>query len=505
MTKPRTQKYQLRVSRNNVRHLNENFLSFTIDASLIIGGHWWGTSKGTRNGLSRTKTSPLSLANPLLRMYTRLLGPAFLRVGGTEADRIRYGFYREDPASGWAGSTTTPAVDASYTTPEQIFTLKKKLWKQLADFCQSTGLGLLFTVAAGPEARDQNGNWLSQDTERLLRYTARKKIPVAAWELGNEVNAYPFLWGLKHRVSARQYAHDFGVFAAICQRWTPQALRVGPASAVWPLIGEPHPLIPQFCRSSEAQALDVLSFHFYPQQSRRGRFAVRRAKPYTLLNSRILDSARRPVKRAQQAAQGTAAQNARIWITESGHALYGGEPGISNTFLSTLWWLDQLALYAVEGVDVVFRQSLVGSDYGLLEEKTLRPRPDFYASFLWKKLIRSPVYEPPQVNGKNLRAWAFGGDQRIWLIVINLNRHSYAHVEVGQPIREKIVLSAPKHSPELLLVNGKPALPRMLWDWDHSEVQRWWGLASPKESEALDHSQTISLPPLSCAFLSLAP
>ena len=505
MTNPRIQKLRLSFSRRTLHPLADRFLSLTIDVSLIIGGHWWGTSKGTRNGLSRHKTLPLSLEHPLLRLYTRLLGPAFLRVGGTEADRIRYGFYREAPNSSSLPSATSPSFLVSAPTPEHVFILKKKLWKQLADYCRSTELQLVFTIAAGPEARDTNGDWQSQDAERLLRYTARKQIPVAAWELGNEVNAYSFLWGLKNRVSTRQYSHDFENFAALCQQWTPQALRVGPASAVWPIIGEPHPLIPGFCRSSAGNAVDVLSYHFYPQQSQRGRFAVRRARPYTLLNARRLDGARRPVKRVQLAAQGTAAQKARIWITESGHALYGGEPGISNTFLSTLWWLDQLALYAVEGIDAVFRQTLIGSDYGLLEEKTLRPRPDYYASFLWKKLIRSPVYEPPRFEGGNLRAWAFGGDQRIWLIVINLNRHAHAQVEVGEPIREKIVLSAPKDSPELLLVNGSPALPRMLWDWDQPEVQRWWGLANPNETEFLEASHHVALPPLSCAFLSLAP
>ena len=52
-------------------------------------------------------------------------------------------------------------------------------------------------------------------------------------------------------------------------------------------------------------------------------------------------------------------------MTETGHALYGGEPGLSDTYLSSIWWLDQLGLLAREGVSRVFRQSLVGSDYGL--------------------------------------------------------------------------------------------------------------------------------------------
>ncbi len=497
MLKKHSPAIRLHFTRRVLRSLAEYFLSFTIDVSLIIGGHWWGKSKGTKNGLSRLKTAPLELEHPLLQLYTRLLSPAYLRVGGTEADRIRYGFSREAPQA---------FPDQSrVATAERSFILKKNLWKKLTEYCRNTGVQLVFTLAAGPESRDRHRAWQSHEAERLLSYTARKNLPIAAWEFGNEVNAFPFLWGLKHRVSARQYAQDFETFSSLCERLTPQALRVGPASAVWPWIGEPHALIPGFCRSSAAKKVDVLSYHYYPQQSRRGRFAVRRARPHTLLHARILNGARLPLRRVRQSAQNTEARGARIWITESGHALYGGEPGISNTFLSTLWWLDQLALYATEGVDAVFRQTLVGSDYGLLEENTWRPRPDYYASFLWKKLIRSPVYEPPQVTGGNLRAWALGGEQRIWLILINLQRQTYPLVDLGQPYLEKIVFTAPPQSPELLLINGQPALPRLLWDWDTPEVQRSWGLTHGPITWSNDLPQQVSLPPLSCTFLSVAP
>ncbi|MGA2612961.1 MAG: hypothetical protein ABSG38_05870 [Spirochaetia bacterium] len=41
----------------------------------------------------------------------------------------------------------------------------------------------------------------------------------------------------------------------------------------------------------------------------------------------------------------------------------------------------------------MFRQSLVGSDYGLLDQNSFAPRPDYYASFLWKRLMGNRVFK----------------------------------------------------------------------------------------------------------------
>ncbi len=112
---------------------------------------------------------------------------------------------------------------------------------------------------------------------------------------------------------------------------------------------------------------DVVSWHYYPQQSSRGRLANRRASERMLLSPRRLDSVRRLSRSISHAARGR-----QVWVTESGHALYGGERGLSDTYLSSLWWLDELGLLAREGVARVFRQSLVGADYGLLDQIELR-------------------------------------------------------------------------------------------------------------------------------------
>jgi heparanase 1 len=440
-----------------------------------------------------------------LAKWAACLAPAILRVGGTEADRVRYGFKKEIPPSE-AWELVKPSHGSREITPVppplRTFVFKKKLWKRLCRFASQNNLRLLFTLGAGPESRDARGRWVPDDALRLLSYSGRKKLPVFAWEFGNEVNAFPFLFGLKHGVSAQRYSQDFAVFADLVHRIVPGSLAVGPSSAIWPLIGEPHPIIPRLCKSSSAPQIDALSFHYYPQQSSRGPFAVRRARENTLFSARVLNGAQRWVNYVRRQQAGTPAANAPLWITETGHALYGGEPGVSDTWLSTPWWLDQLGLLATAGVERVFRQALVGSDYGLLDEKTYEPRSDFYASFLWKKLIGTTVFPAPQVLGKDrkLRAWHLGGQEgRSWVLLINLNLKQVAQVELSAPC-DRFLLLEPDGKPRSaqILLNGQPVDPELATGWNKPRVRAHFKLDTPPHLDA----GPFSLPPLSCAFLS---
>jgi heparanase 1 len=471
-----------------VRTIGPGFLSFTIDTSLIIGGRWWGQSRGLEEGLSKDRVEPLDLADPILALRTAALAPALLRVGGTEADRLHYGFDKGAPHSPGDGP----------------FVLRKKLWKDLCSFAHGNGLELLFTLAAGPETRNAWGDWDPRDAIRLMDYTRRKGLPVVAWELGNEVNAYPFLYGWRRGVSSRRYAREFARFAALVREHHPGALAVGPSSAFWPLVGEPHPLLPALCRSPAAAELGALSFHYYPQQSSRGRIAVRRAKEGTMLNARALDGAARWVRNVLKSRNAGPGRSAPLWVTETGHALYGGQPGLSDSWLSTPWWLDQLALMAYEGVDRVFRQSLVGGAYGLLDEATLEPRPDYHASFLWKKLIGASVFDRPDVRGpdRSLRAWCHGGKEGgRCLLLINLNRQSSVSVTLDQPSGRRLILEPEGGalSPRMKL-NGVLVDRHLEEHWGTEAAERLYSLSSPpREAEA----RRLVLPPLACAFVEI--
>jgi heparanase 1 len=467
-----------------LRRLPADYLSFTLDTSLVLGGRWWGPSKKMSQGVAVDTVDPLDLDNPTLVARARALAPATLRIGGTEADRVRY-HLKKGPV---------PAGTHDYA-------LRKADWKRIHRFVRRARLDLLFTLSAGPADRDEAGAWQPDNARDLIGYTVRKGYPVSGWELGNEVNGFPFIHGLAHRVSARQYSADFERFAALMAELAPEALSAGPSSAVWPLIGEPNPLIPGFSRSQAARHLGALSWHYYPQQSHHGPVATRRVGTKTMLNARNLDGVRRwtrMVGRAQQLCRNPGVQN---WMTETAHALYGGEPGISDTFASTLWWLDELGLVAREGVDKVFRQSLVGARYGLLDQETLDPRPDFWASFLWKKLMGPVVYPSPRPARwpASLRAYLHGDDRTPWsrtLLVVNLHQTRTVPLGLEAPVGVWCLQGASGLCSPTLTVNGFPADDDLVDDWGRRRLLRKYAVTVP--------SSPVLLPPLSATFVELS-
>ena len=81
-----------------------------------------------------------------------------------------------------------------------------------------------------------------------------------------------------------------------------------------------------------------------------------------------------------------------MWVTETADAACGGNPWAS-TFLDTFRYLDQLGRLAKQGVQVVMHNTLDASDYGLLDENTLEPRPNYWAALLWRKFMGTTVLE----------------------------------------------------------------------------------------------------------------
>jgi heparanase 1 len=471
----------LHFDRLPLRRLPPDYLSFTLDTSLVLGGRWWGDSKKMHQGVAVDTVAPLDLSRPELVARAQALSPAVLRIGGTEADRVRY-HLKKGPA---------PAETHEYC-------LRKADWKAIHRFVRQADLRLLFTLSAGPQDRDSAGGWLDTHARALVAYTQKKGWPMAGWELGNEVNGFPFIHGLKARVSGRQYAADFERLAVLLDELSPGTPALGPSSAVWPLIGEPNPLIPALCRSRASASLNAVSWHYYPQQSNHGPVATRRVGPKTMLQPRNLDGVMRWTRMVNRARLLCRRPDVESWMTETAHALYGGEPGISDTFASTLWWLDELGLLAREGVDKVFRQSLVGARYGLLDQDTLVPRPDYWASFLWKKLMGPVVYPSPAPGRwpKKVRVFLHGSDTdpgARTLLVINLNQTRAVSLVVDGVTGVWTLEGQTGLRSPTLTVNGVVADDGLVDDWGRRRLRRRYGvenLATP-----------LVLPPLSATFV----
>jgi heparanase len=384
-----------------VATVSDRFLSVAVDTAQVVGGNFW-TPGVTSNG-GTGPVPPFDFARARLAGLARPLGHAYLRVGGTDADRTYYALDDPPPAAPPAG---------------YAWMLTRAEWNALADFARANDFELLFTLDAGAGPRHDGGAWQPDNARALIEYAASRHDPVAVWELGNEINAYPVVLGFALAPSA--YAADLATARALVDAASPGAKLAAPASAYWPIIGELNGLLPSLVPLAKT-SIDVVTWHFYPQESLRCPVRLRGATPTTLLDPDNLDEIDRWAGVVDGARGGLPA-----WLGETGNAQCGGAPGVSDTFASSLWWLDELGKMARRGTPVVVRQSLTGADYGLLAEPSLSPRPDYFASLLWRRAMGTRVLSA-SASSRLVRAYAHcaaaaeGRPGAVSLLAINLD------------------------------------------------------------------------------------
>src|SRR5262249_19197862 len=100
-----------------------------------------------------------------------------------------------------------------------------------------------------------------------------------------------------------------------------------------------------------------------------------------------------------------AAPGKPIWLTETAEAACGGNRW-SSSFLDMFRYLDQLGRLAKAGVQVVMHNTLVGSDYGLLDETTFMPRPNYWGALLWRRFMGMAVLDSGVPIQRGLHVYA---------------------------------------------------------------------------------------------------
>ena len=113
-----------------------------------------------------------------------------------------------------------------------------------------------------------------------------------------------------------------------------------------------------------------------------------------------------------------------FWLTETADAACGGNPW-AGTFLDTFRYLDQLGRLARQDVRVVIHNTLVASDYGLLDEQTLLPKPNYWGALVWRKLMGTTVLDSGVPIGEGLHVYAHclrGTPGGVALLVINTDK-----------------------------------------------------------------------------------
>lgn len=458
-----------------VAEVSPQYLSFAVDSSQVLGGSFWGEGDSS-GGLGEEQVDPYDFDRPRLRTLAAALAPAYLRIGGSEADVVYYDL-SDDP------------VEEAPKPYELLLTARR--WDEVVEFTNAMGFELFFTLNAGPGARDENDVWQADNARTLLQHAVDRDDPVGVWELGNEINGYPLFHALV--LTGDAYAADIATARALVDTVDPDALLAGPSSAYWPVRGEQNPIMPDFMAAGGAN-LDIVSWHYYPTQSERCFLPSRESELTTLLDPENLDEV---ITWADQVESLTAeyAPQAEVWLGESGNAQCGGQPGVSDRFVASLWWVDQLGLLARRGHRVSVRQTLSGSDYGLLDEETLDPRPDYWASVLWKRLMGTTVLRASHEGPDTLRTYAHCGvDGGVTLVAINLDQQQSVELSVQGDSAGLYVVGAETLDALEIRLNGS-ALPE-----DDADA-----LAAliPADADVLQGHAVVSVPPTAFAFVQL--
>ncbi|RXG53759.1 Heparanase [Armadillidium vulgare] len=143
--------------------------------------------------------------------------------------------------------------------------------------------------------------------------------------------------------------------------------------------------------------------------------------------------------------------------TETATAWGGGAPVLSYSFASCFPWLDKLGSAAIGGISAVFRQTLYGGCYALIDDE-LNPYPNYWVSVLHKKIMGQEVLLPRvRMAKQTLRIYAHCLEHdhplekqgAIVILILNLSNEKETVQLIGESLK-----SSPKYLYELSAPNG---------------------------------------------------
>lgn len=409
--------------------IDPRFVSYNIEAIELTGGRFWkpfpketpaaNSTQGTVYGGAAASPSsdpyeyrpPIDLSNPKLRKLAAALGPAYVRVSGTWRNST---FFQDDDLS------------AEAKPPEGFKgVMTRAQWKGMVDFAKAVDAELVTSVAMSAGTRDAAGHWNADQARSFFEYTSASGARIAAAEFMNEPT-FASQGAAPKGYGPAAYAEDIKNFESFLRKESPKTVFLGPGS-----IGEGIPMVEgmkiapglksEDLLKATGPVYDAFSYHFYTTLSQRcvGKAGL---SWETVLTPAYLD--RNPQAEAFYAKlRDTYLPGKPIWNTETGEAGCGGDRWASS-FVDSFRFVDQLGALAQRNVQTVIVNTLASSDYGLLDENTYTPRPNYWAALLWKQVMGTRVLNPGTSSDPDIRLYAQcarTGKGAVALAVLNLN------------------------------------------------------------------------------------
>ncbi|XP_006655848.2 heparanase-like protein 3 [Oryza brachyantha] len=399
--------------RRAIAATDEDFVCATLD--------WWPPDKCDYGTCSWGLASLLNLdlSNKVLLNAVRAFSPLKLRLGGSLQDKLVYG-------TGDGGGRCTPFVK---NTSEMFgFTqgcLPMHRWDELNAFFQKSGARIVFGLNALngrvplPDG-SMGGPWDYTNAASLIRYTASKGYKIHGWELGNELSGT----GVGTKVGADQYAADVIALKSVVDN-------VYQGSPSKPLVLAPGGFFDagwftELIIKTKPNLLNVVTHHIYNLGPGVDTHLIEK-----ILNPTYLDGMISTFSNLQGILN-SAGTSAVAWVGESGGAYNSGHHLVTDSFVFSFWFLDQLGMSAKYDTKSYCRQSLIGGNYGLLNKETFQPNPDYYSALLWHRLMGTKVLSTTFSGTNMIRAYAHCARDSpgITLLLINLSGNSTNQVTV---------------------------------------------------------------------------
>jgi hypothetical protein len=271
---------------------------------------------------------------------------------------------------------------------------------------------------------------------------------------------YAAMGGAPKGYNAADYGRDIAVFGPWLKQNSPGTVFLGPGS-----VGEgPFAIAMGGMLSTydllkaTGPAFDVFSYHLYAAASERcaSMGAGTQTTAAAALSHEWLSSPEK-IDEYYAKLRDRFEPGKTLWITETADAACGGNPWAS-TFLDMFRFLIEHASLARRGAKVIMHNTLAASDYGLLDQNTFEPRPNYWASLLWHKLMGTTVLDPKISDGPNSYVYAQclvdrpGG---VSLLVINADQKQSFDINLPTP-GERYTITAKQLEDPRVQLNGKP-------------------------------------------------
>ncbi|KAF7287929.1 hypothetical protein GWI33_000271 [Rhynchophorus ferrugineus] len=369
-----------------VHILNEKFLSLGLDSSVITSGF-----------------SDFNMSDPVLIKMIQHLSPAYLRIGGNQADQI---VFSEGPVINTSGEIF------------RNYTLSGDDWLQLYALSQNANISIIYDLNA--LLRFENGTWDYQNAIEMIEFSEKNNLKVD-WELGNEPNSY------RHKfnkyVNATQLGFDYITLRDVLNKTQlyKNSYLIGPSTTR--LRDEEVERYFRDFLTVGAGAVSAITFHHYY-------FSGENATSVEFLNPDVYNYLEYHINIVKSVVNELDLIDKPIWLGETSSAWHSGAPNLSNRFIGTFIWMDKLGLSAKMGIDLLVRQSIFKGYYALIDNN-YEPNPDWWISVAYNKFVSRYVLATKTAGNERVRLYthcakkhSFWPNAKAPVIVFGININS---------------------------------------------------------------------------------